>query len=137
MNKDMITQAECDRQKSLICQHYNELIIKYQGGFPQIVQETIAARDKWWLEHLKEFRAKLKVSFGIINVSQEALFELSQEVFPIKPEIDENGKILNTEQIEEQSLKQSLQPSVDKLQELPLEYEGKFPDLPDKWGEIQ
>ena len=78
-----------------------------QDKVDKAVAKAIAARDKWWVEQIE----------GNCGYDKNGAIFMPIEVW--------------------QSLKQSLQPSVDKLQELPLEYEGKFPDLPDKWGEIQ
>jgi hypothetical protein len=60
-------------------------------------------------ELLNKLKSKLKVCYGVINISQEALFELDADIFPIRPEVDNDGNILNMDKLSEttkQQLKQ-------------------------------
>jgi hypothetical protein len=82
--------------------------------------KTAAARDKWWMEQIEQMLRFDKSQERVLgSISEVVLYELWQQL--------------------KLSMKSSaaLTDLMGKFPELPLGHEGKFPDLPDKWGEIE
>lgn len=67
-----------------------------------VIPERIAQAKKEERETiLIKLRSKLKIAFGVISITQEDLFELDTDIFPIRPEVEPDGTVSNWDKLSE------------------------------------